>query len=771
MQVRSIRGVAVAILCLLLAPSAAGAQAPATGVIAGRVTLESTGEPAHGVTVLVVGFRQVVTTDADGRFELREVPVGTWPLVAEREHFVQLRQSVTVTAGQTTTVTLALSLAGIHEELTVTGSATGARTTFDAFSAVTSLDSEALARTRGATIADSLASQPGIATRSFGPGSGRPIVRGFDGDRVLIMEDGVRTGDLSSQSGDHGVTIDPAGLDRLEVVKGPATLLYGSNAIGGVVNAVSVQDAFRASPFTGSVGSVTTDTGSANAQAGAGAQLQYGNGRWAVWAGGGSRRTGDYDTPLGPVANSASRLSTGRTGVAWVGARRFFSLAGQFDDGRFGIPFAGEFHGHEHGEEDEEEEGEAPEELDIDIASRRRTLRADAGLRGLQHAFVEGLKVTFNYTDYGHDEIEVEDGFEALGTRFSNNTATLRAELEQRRRGRLAGRMGLEWFGRDFEAVGEEALAPATTQSSVAAFVYEEMDFGRLRLQFGGRLERNAYDTTPRAVEEDHDEDEDPEHEAPAVRDRTFVGASGSLGLRADLGGGRAFVANVSAASRAPALEELYNFGPHVGNLAFEVGNPDLDLERTVGLDLSLRSRSDRFRAELNAFAYRVSNFVFLDLTGDEVDGLREALFLQGNSRFVGVEAAGSVDLDGGSHLHASVSYVHAELSTNEALPRIPSLAGRLELDVPWRQFTFTPEIVFNARQGRVFRDETPTSGSARLNLSASYLVVGGHNSHAVTVTAYNVTNATYRMHTSFIKDLAPEIGRGVRAAYTVRFF
>ena len=180
----------------------------------------------------------------------RRAPTRCWPSASTSG----ARQTVTVTAEQKATVSFALSVAAVHESVVVTGTASGTATAFESFSSVTSLDSVELAKERGATITEALANEPGIAVRSFGPGNARPIIRGFDGDRVLIMQDGVRTGDLSSQSGDHGVSIDPASLERLEVVKGPATLLYGSNAIGGVVNAISPQDAFRASPFTGVLG-------------------------------------------------------------------------------------------------------------------------------------------------------------------------------------------------------------------------------------------------------------------------------------------------------------------------------------------------------------------------------------------------------------------------------------------------------------------------------------------------------------------------------------
>jgi iron complex outermembrane receptor protein len=332
----------------------------------------------------------------------------------------------------------------------------------------------------------------------------------------------------------------------------------------------------------------------------------------------------------------------------------------------------------------------------------------------------------------------------------------------------------MEWLGRDNVAAGEEALSPPTDQASLSTFAYEELQFGRFRVQLGGRLERTAYRPGERPIGgHDHGDDEDAhEHEAPEVRDRTFVGASGSAGLHADIGATGAFVVNLTTASRAPALEELYSFGPHAGNLAFEAGSPGLGLERTFGLDVSLRRRASRVSGELNAFVYGIRDFVFLDFSGEVVDGLREADYRQADSRFTGAEASGTVELVGGSHLEASVSFVDARLTaTDEPLPRIPPLSGRLRLEVPWRGVTFTPEIVLARAQREVFRGETPTAGYALVNFGASYFVVRGHATHAITLSGQNLLNEQYRLHTSFLKDLAPEMGRSVKLSYTVRFF
>jgi iron complex outermembrane receptor protein len=215
-----------------------------------------------------------------------------------------------------------------------------------------------------------------------------------------------------------------------------------------------------------------------------------------------------------------------------------------------------------------------------------------------------------------------------------------------------------------------------------------------------------------------------------------------------------------------------HNFGPHIGNLAFEIGNPDLEMESSFGLDVSLRRRSGPVHGEVSAFIYDISNFVFLSFTDEIADGLRVAPYLQGDSRFVGFDGAAGFELGAGTHLNIGLGYVRATLTdTDEALPRIPPFHGSVDVEIPWKQLTFKPELVWAADQDRTFREETPTAGYALLNIGATWLVPTRHLTHVLAVKAYNLFNETYRLHTSLIKDLAPEMGRGIRATYTVRFF
>ncbi|MYD87108.1 MAG: TonB-dependent receptor, partial [Acidobacteria bacterium] len=241
------RLIATCLVGTVAAAALAGTTASAqeAGAVRGTVTLEENGEPVHGAVILVVGSGAFALTDEQGMFEIDNIPAGSYEVLAQREHLTAGRQSVIVDPGETAMVDFMLGLSPVHEDVTVTASVGGTETTFEAFNAVTTMDSFDITRESAGSLGDALRNEPGIASRSFGPGSSRPIIRGFDGDRVLILDDGLRTGDLSSQSGDHGVTIDPNGAERIEIVRGPATLLYGSNAVGGLVNIITPHESYR----------------------------------------------------------------------------------------------------------------------------------------------------------------------------------------------------------------------------------------------------------------------------------------------------------------------------------------------------------------------------------------------------------------------------------------------------------------------------------------------------------------------------------------------
>ena len=778
-----------------------------TAAIEGQVLLVQTGAPVAGATVNLLETGASTIADEQGRFQFKGLRSGRYHLHAHIESALQgVSEAIEVTPEGTDGVKLLLSFATQQTQITV--SAAGRpESAFEALQPTHSLTALELARAENiaAGLGEVLGNQPGtgIAQRGFGPGSSRPVIRGFDGDRVLIMADGLRTGSISSTSGDHAETFNPLSFDRLEVVKGPATLLYGSNAMGGVVNAVSSHAGFVSHP-DGLQGYLQGSAGTGNALAGGAAGFDFAAGGWRMWGGANGLRSGEYATPEGYVENSQTRSTNGYGGFGWFGERAFVSVGVRANDASYGVPFASEFHSHHHheGEGEEHHDGEEGEEhadeheaehgeLHIDLEMRQLAYQVNWGLRNLGPAF-ERFVMKLGYATYQHEEIEFEGDERRIGTRFDNEQIVYRGVFEQNRRGPLTGRFGFWGMEREHSAEGEEALAPPVDQQSFALFALEEVDFERVKLQFGGRLETSRYD--PAFAErghghddhhdDDHREEEGEEHHAgeededahaeefPDAIRRRFTGVSAAAGIHADLWRGGAFVANYSHSFRAPALEELYNIGPHVGTLIYEVGDPGLRAERGNGIDLSLRQQAGRVDGEFNLFYYDFRNFVFPFATGEEEDGLPVVHFVQRDSRFNGAEARLGIGLRQDLRLNLGMDFVDAKATlTDTPLPRIPPLRGRVGIEYQRRGFSIRPELLLADRQSRTFDLETPTAGYAVLGLRAAYTIPTGGAIHQLSANVFNIGDQLYRNHSSFIKDLAPEIGRGVRFSYMVRFF
>jgi len=737
------------IMLLSLITLAAGAlhAGAETGALQGRVTVRNNGSPVVSASVLVIQLERSATTDSDGRYELRNLPPGRYDVISHMHALTDEMQTVEIVAGQTITADFELSFAPLRHEVTVT--ATGhEETTFESFQAVTSLDSFELVGKNAFSLGEVVKNQPGVNTRSFGPGNSRPVLRGFDGDRVLILADGLPTGTLSAQSGEHAEPLDAAHLDRLEIVKGPSTLLYGSNAIGGVVNAVTEHHLIHEHPHKGLRGQVIAEGGSNNNRASGGASAEYGFKNWMVWGHGSRQVTSDYHTPEDRVENSKTRMTSGNLGFGWFGHGPFFSLGYYFNKGRLGVPFAGEFHHHDdEGDGGDSAGGEAPPLVDEKFTWQN--VRLTVGAAAFSGVF-EKLKLAANFSRWMHKELENDQPV----TDFDNKLLNLRGTVEQRKTGPLVGTFGFQYSHRDYKSAGEESLAPPVTSNVVSAFSMQEFQFERAQLQLGGRIEHAGYNPVFGALK------------------RSFTGLSGAAGFSYRLWRAGNFVANYTHSFRAPALEELYNYGPHVGNLAFEIGDPDLQREASDGFDLSLRHHGDVIHAQANFFYYHIRDFVYLAFTGEVEHGLRVAEYSQADARFTGGEAQVSLALHPSLWLNLGMDTVNAKLTgSGTHLPRIPPLRGRFGVDARYKGFAFNPEVVMASNQGDLYPTETPTAGYTVFNLDASYILARSRLAHVFAVTVFNVGDRLYRNHLSFIKDFAPEMGRGVRFSYSLKFY
>ena len=710
----------------------------------------------HDASVQIVQLRRTVLTNDEGFYEFTGVPAGRYTILVHIDGFSDAAKIIDVAAGSNLTVDFQMQVSGVNEQVTVTSSGSE-QTVFDSFQSVTSVGSTGITQRSTTSLGEVLDGEAGVSKRSFGVGSSRPVIRGFDGDRVLILQDGQRTGSVGSQSGDHGETTDALSAERIEIVKGPATLLYGSNAIGGVVNVIGNDEN---KSHDGLRGFITGVGSTANRQFGLSGGLDFGFRNW-IWRGGGSsQRSGDYQTPLGRVSNSAARSNSMNFGTGYFTDKAYIMGNFDFDLRRFGIPYAALF---EAGKTPKLAGLPEPPDEDIDLRQRSYGFRFNGGFRDWKSPFLSGMQYNVGYSDYRHKEIEVIDGEDETGTIFANKTFSYRSLFEQSKYKSLTGRFGAEGFNREYEVNGAEQLVTGKIrQNSLSFFGLEELSFDRVKFQFGGRVENNRYKA-----------------ENPLYRDRSFTGFSGAVGMNVGLWKGGAFVVNYSNSYRAPALEELYNNGPHIGTVTFEIGNDNLKGERSNGFDVSLRHYSDRFRFTGDVYLYKIKDFVFLafqDEDGDgEVDvedGLPVARYEQEDASYLGFEVGAEGRFTKFFGAYFSADAVRARLpELSLDLPRIPQGRLRLGADFSYKGLNVRPELAFVRKQVKTYPLETPTIGYSTFDINGSYTIATDHFAHIFTFGAYNLTDRLYRNHLSFIKDLAPEMGRGVRFGYTFRFF
>ncbi len=708
------------------------AQQPVT--VSGTVTNTLSGAVVPNAVVLIesTSFSRQTKSGADGRFSVADVPAGSYHLVVRADGYLPSRSEITVGSSPPT------ADVGLNPQLhfsEVTSVSPEAKSQFETFQATNVLGGQELTKELQGTLGATIENQPGIALRSFGPGPARPVVRGLDGDRVLIVEDGLRMGDLSSQSGDHGVNVNPASASRVEVVRGPATLLYGANAIGGLVNVITNE--IPTGPVKAPTGSFTFDAGSNGGQASGAGDVTVGTGNIALHVSGSGRRSGDYKSPDGDIPNSFNRAGFAEVGLAYTKANGYFGGSYAYDRTHYGIPLV--------------EEGET------NLNPRRQifTLRGES--RNMNGWF-DSFRGSFGVRRYRHDEKDAD----VIATSFKNDTTELELLAHHKSLGRMKGSIGASVLTRSFSTEGEEVLAPPVDQNGVALYLYEEVAASpHVQFQFGGR-----YDHTKFSPKQDFD-------------DRKFDEFSGSVGLLLLPTDSTTIAFSLARASRNPALEELYNNGPHGGNFAFEIGDPSLNSEHALGFDASVRWRHAAASGEVTYFVNRIDNFIFRQLSGEIVDDLLETFFVQGDATLQGIESHLDLRVAPLFWIEGGVDYVRGELRTEDKpLPRMPPLRGRAGVRFQKNAFQAGADGVFTAKQDRIYNIDTPegpvgesaTDGYNLLKLYASYSFVTGKSTSTITARLDNATDELYRNHLNFLKDLAPEMGRNFRVVYSVKF-
>ncbi len=771
---------------LVLIFSVAG-FAQANGKISGKVTSQINSLPVANVSIQITQLKLSVETDDQGGYEFSNIPPGRYTLVTHVDGFADQVQNIVLVAGANGVADFSLSINALQAQVTVTASGSE-ESVFESFQSVNAIGSTRILEQASTSVGEVIEREAGVGKRSFGPGTSRPVIRGFDGDRVLVLQDGARNGSVASQSGDHGEPIDTMNLERLEVIKGPATLLYGSNAIGGVVNAVTSDEGDAHPGIRGYFSGLGATN---NKQGGLSGGVEYGFKKFLLNINANTMREGDFKTPLGPIPNSAAKSYGGGTSLGYFADKGFIVGSFGLDRRRYGIPYAPLF---EAGELLSDGNGnpctltptfgpatcqydieyikarfadtlpDVPDEA-IDIRMRRNNYRVKGGFRDLKGAIQQG-NFYVDFTKYRHEEIETAGGIDTTATNFFNDTLSYRASFQQAKYKNLSGQFGFDGFNRSYLTEGAEQLVDGRVRhNNFSVFGLQELTFDRVSFQFGGRVETNRYDPANKVL----------------YSARNFTGFSGAAAARIRLWEGAAFIASFNSAYRAPALEELYNEGPHVGTVTFEIGDQDLKRERSTGIEFSLRQQIKRFRLNGSFYNYNIDNFVFLrpeDADGDgniDVDdNLPVAAYTQDKARFMGVDLSADVDITDWLGAFVSADVVNAKLTASQIqLPRIPPGRVRAGVEFRYKGLSVRPEAIFTVprKQLDVFPLETTTAGYGLININASYTIAQKHAAHTFSVGTTNLGDRLYRNHLSFIKDLAPEQGRNFRFSYSVRFF
>ena len=624
------------------------------------------------------------------------------------------------------------------------------------------------------SIPETIAVLPGVAVAYNGPGAARPTIRGLGGDRVLMLDDGYLVGDLYWSAADHGVMVEPLLARGIEVVRGPATLVYGGNALGGVVNVITDQIPEQTESVSAMVGTQFESASIGIAQAGS---VVVPIGSVSLRLEESVRRSEDVRTPLGTIPNTDIEAFGGGGGLAWHPARGTLGASVRYYQNTYGIP--GEFNG-------VLIEGGHPGGASIE--ARRLNARFLAAYVPDDSGAIESVELGASLTRYNHDEIEgIIDGREALGAAFDLDTLQsnliVRHQLLDRGAFTIRGAAGVSALAFDLWAGGNSPGVRSGTDWGVAAFLFERLDVKSWSFHMGVRYEHRRLaplDTSPISVRTENRVIEKP------VTDRNFDLLSFSLAALWEFSEGWTLGLTLARSSRAPNLQELYSDGPHLADFSFDIGSPNLPVEVGSGVDLFLLADLKNFDLEVTGFANYVENYVLYMPTLETVrvfrEGVRprdtpvfEALAL--DALFVGAEGALHWWMGAGFSLHTTLSYVWAaRRGDSDPLPFIPPLGGRATLRYERSGFFATVGVIAAFRQSRVPRPvdaggvlenpQEPTDGYVLADASAGWSGDWGATNHTVILRAFNFTNSVWRDHLSRIKDVAPQMGLNIMLTY-----
>ncbi|MEC8641131.1 TonB-dependent receptor [Alteromonas macleodii] len=794
-------GLSLSAPALLLASPSALAQ-----TLSGTVT-NAAGKPLANATVEIEALKRVTSTNELGEFTFSNVKEGDYTLHIFASGFAHLHEHAQVQSDNAEGANFVLARSAIEVidvhatpmHLSVMESATP----------VSVLSGETLRRQQAATLGDTLEKLPGVQSNFHGNVASTPIIRGLSGPRVLITQNGLDVSDVSRVGPDHAVASEASTAKQIEVLRGPATLFFGSGAIGGVVNVVDQ----RVPTSTETRGEFVLETQTVNDQKLGTFNVTTGVDNIAFYADGFYRDSNDYETPVAPdiddpdgahVVENSNEESNGFTlGTSYLFDQGYVGVAVERFEREYGVP------GHSHG-------GDTSVFADLE-----QTKYQLLGEYNFTNDFLQSVHFRAGYTDYEH--AEVEGGL--VGTTFSNETEELRVELLHKPMAGWRGGISLHYKGSDVFAQGEEAFTPPSEMEMFAVALMEERHFGDFLVQLGARAESVTLDASSVLLpeldahehddEHDHDEHAHDEHEhegSEFVRqfavDQEFTPISLSAGVVYTINESYNVGVSLSRSERAPSASELLSFGPHIGTRTYEIGalfdlseegefvlsQTAIDLETANNIDLTFRKTQGDVGFVFNAFYNQVDNYYFQEETGlfaesghdhdhgeeghgeeehsedEHSDELPVYLFGSADAVLHGFELQVAWQTTDNLKLDFFADYVKARLKDGGALPRTSPMRVGSHVAYTLDNIRADLDITYFAKQDDISTFETETDGYTLVDASITYDIPLGDIDLSVYLSGENLTDEEARVHTSFLKDIAPRPGRnfafGVRGYF-----
>jgi len=720
--------------------------------ISGKVVDIDTEEPLIGVEVFIKDLKIGTTTNENGNFEIKNIKNNTYTLRFTYLGYAPIIKEIKVPSTEVENISIKMKETAINlQEVMVTGNPFLSETKNLSQTAISLANLDLIIRS-GSTIGDELNYQPGVAMRSNGVATGRPVIRGFSNNKVLILEDGLRMGDLSNASDDHSVSDDGSEPEKIEVLEGPSSLLYGSNAIGGVVNIIT--DAIPSTVQQGLNGELLAQGSSVNNEYLGNAHINYGVGEWSFHGKFFKRKGDNYRISGGDKTFNSDLYSYGsQFGFSIHPEWGMTGLSYTDYNNKYGLPTT----------------PDADEIVYINMHKKQYRFKTD-----VEHinSFVTSMSLKAGYLDYHHEEISRMDG--SVGTAFGLKTKSADISFSHIPfSNNSKGVFGFYGLIQNYDVVGEEALTPNADYNNYAAYFLEKINFDKFNLSFGARYELNNI-KFPQATLTDS---------VFAGDTKYFNTLSASLGLVYNLNETTSLFLNAANAFRAPTIEELSSYAVHEALASFDIGNRSLEKENTLGIDLGLKSQGNHYFLEVTGYYNRVNNLIYrkpLNLfysTGDLVgfntngEGFRVHQYNQADAIVYGFESKLNYEFIRSIAATVVSDYVRAKnQTTNENIAQIPPFRFMVELrhSTPKHWYGLTWNLV--ATQNDVAPNEEPTAGYGLVGIYGGIKLITGQLAHIINLKVNNLLDQKYKDHLSAIKDFTFMPGRNVQLSYKFIF-